>query len=117
MGKDLRFYKDYDNRWYVDLPDWKGSKAELEMVAGADTMLEMIAEGHDAVQAHFDINPYEGGDELVCKEIHPEGGATYILKTYRGVELNLQMWLCDVTTFVFGYFPKIIYFYARLSIF
>jgi hypothetical protein len=31
--------------------------------------------------------------------------------------LNLQMWLCDVTKFVFGYFPKIIYFNARLSIF
>ena len=80
MSKDLRFYKDPDNRWYVELPEYPGVKAELEMVAGADTMLEMIAEGNDAVMAHFDLNPYEGGDELVCQEVHPEGGATYILK-------------------------------------
>lgn len=119
MSKNIRFYKDPDNRWYADLPDWTGSKAELQMVMGADTMLDMIAEGYDTVLAHFDLDFYEGSDVLVLKEIHPEdfSGATYILKTYRGIELNLEMWLCDVTKFVFGYFPKNIYFNARLNVF
>lgn len=119
MVKDLGFYKDPDNRWYVNLPEYPGVKAELEMVAGADTMLEIISEGNDAVMAHFDLNPYEGSDVLILKEIHSEdfSGATYILKTYRGVELDLQMWLCDVTKFVFGYFPENIYFNARLNVF
>ncbi len=117
MVKDLKFYKDPDNRWYVDLPDFPGEKAELEMVVGADTMLEIIAEGNDAVMAHFDLNSYKGAEQLVLQEIHEQGGATYLLKTYRGVDLNLQMWLCDVTKFVFGNFPEIIYFNARLNIF
>jgi hypothetical protein len=27
-----------------------------------------------------------------------------------GIEFNLDIWLCDVTKFVFGEFPKIIHF-------
>jgi hypothetical protein len=29
---------------------------------------------------------------------------------YMGVDYELTMWLCDVTKFVFGEFPKNIYF-------
>ena len=119
MTKDLNFYKDPDNKWYVDLPDWKGSKADLQMVMGADTMLDIMSEGNNSISIHFDLNLYEGADQLICKEVHSAdfSGATYILKTYRGIELNLEMWLCDVTKFVFGYFPKIIYFNTRLNVF
>jgi hypothetical protein len=37
-------------------------------------------------------------------------GAFYKLENYKGIEIGLEMWLCDVTKFVFGKFPKIIYF-------
>jgi hypothetical protein len=37
-------------------------------------------------------------------------GAWYILNQYLGIDFNLKMWLCDVTKFVFGNFPKKIYF-------
>ena len=40
--KHIRFYQDPDTRWYVDLPEFPGTKAELEMVLGADTMLEFL---------------------------------------------------------------------------
>jgi predicted RNase H-like HicB family nuclease len=118
MSKNIRFYKESDNRWYADLPDFPGLKAELEMVCGADTMLEYFAEGENVVRMHFELNHYEGSDIITLKEQHDEGaGATYHLKTYRGIDLNLDLWLCDVTKFVFGYFPKNIYFNARISIF
>lgn len=119
MTKDFKFYKDPDNKWYIDLPEWKGSKAELQMVCGADTMLDIISEGENTVAIHFDLNSYEGSDVLELKEIHPAdfSGATYFLKSFRGIELNLEMWLCDVTKFVFGDFPKNIYFNARISVF
>jgi len=37
ISRKLKFYKEADERWYVELPEWEGSKADLEMVAGADT--------------------------------------------------------------------------------
>ncbi len=40
--KRLRFYKEEDHRWYVDLHEWNGSKEELEMVMGADIMLDYM---------------------------------------------------------------------------
>lgn len=116
MTKNIKFYKDPDNRWYVDLPDWEGSKAELEMVMGADTMLEIIAEGENNVSIHFDLEPYEGANKLELKEVL-EVGAFYMLESYKGIELNLDMWLCDVTKFVFGDFPENIYFNARINVF
>ena len=45
----------------------------------------------------------------------PEGfelgeGAWYSMDSYLGIAYQHEMWLCDVTKFVFGYFPKVIYF-------
>lgn len=40
-----RFVRE-DNSWYIDLPEYieqGGSKGDLEMVSGADTMLDIIA--------------------------------------------------------------------------
>lgn len=31
---EFRFYKEETHRWYVDLPEWEGPKAALEMVDG-----------------------------------------------------------------------------------
>ena len=109
--KTLRFYKDPDIRWYVDLPEWTGTKAELEMVAGADTMLEYMAEGSDEVTLSISEEPFEGGDSLVFKELAIElgNGAYYYFENYRGITINLDIWLCDVVKFVFGDFPKILY--------
>ena len=41
MEQNLKFNKEAD-RWYIDLPDWTGTKGELEMVAGADTLLDEL---------------------------------------------------------------------------
>ena len=37
-------------------------------------------------------------------------GSWYKLNTYMGIDYSLDMWLCDVTKFVFGDFPEVIYF-------
>lgn len=59
----LKFYKETDNRWYVDLPNWEGSKAELEMVAGA-TMLDYMSSNTSEITLDLDIEPFDGADEL-----------------------------------------------------
>ncbi len=106
-----KFYKESSGRWYVDLPTWEGSKAELEMVAGADSMLEYMAEGEEFVQLILSEENFEGSDALnIIEECKGDiGGALYLMTFYKGIQLNLEMWLCDVTKFVFNKFPKIIY--------
>ncbi len=109
--KKLKFNKEPSGRWYVDLPDWEGSKADLEMVAGADNMLEYMAEGQGHVYLCVSENEFEGADKLEFIKLATEleNGAYYKLHSYKGIEIGLEMWLCDVTKFVFGHFPNIIF--------
>lgn len=109
--KRLKFIKEADNRWYVVLPEWQGSKADLEMVAGADTMLEYMAEGNGFVFLYLSETMFAGADELkfICLAEELGNGAYYKMEYYRGVGLNLDIWLCDVTKFVFGKFPSVIH--------
>jgi len=109
--KKLRFYKENNNRWFVDLPNWTGSKYDLEMVAGADKMLEYMAEGEQQVWIILSEDEFENSDKLYFIRLATEidDGAFYKLEKYKGVEIGLEMWLCDVTKFVFGDFPKIIF--------
>lgn len=115
----LTFYKVEDGRWYVNLPEWEGEIAELEMVAGADILLDIISNNH-----------FDGNDFVTVKiTTHPHyidiDRPRYTLKRKKVEGLNsgmiywvysehisaFDLWLCDVTKFVFGgKFPKTIYF-------
>ena len=37
---ELKFYKE-EGKWYIDIP-WDGDKSELEMVMGADVLLDEL---------------------------------------------------------------------------
>jgi hypothetical protein len=112
--RTFRFYKEVGIRWYVDLPEWEGSKDDLEMIAGADLFLEILAQGEGEVHVTMTVDDFPGSSRLVLTELgRLEGwemgeGAWYKVEEYFGLDLSL--WLCDVTTFVFGDFPKTIYF-------
>ena len=114
--KRFRFYKESDGRWYVDLPEWTGDKANLEMVSGADLMLNMIAEGESETYLSLSEEYFEGSNKLEFINLTTElgEGATYKLHNYQGVIMDFDIWLCGVTTFVFGNYPKIIYFYKSI---
>jgi len=109
--KNLLFYKESNGDWYVDLPEWEGSKSDLQMVEGADTMLEYMAEGNNIVWTHLSDEHFVGSEEMKFIRTADEvgNGAYYKLETYKGINIDLEMWLCDVTKFVFGDFPKSIY--------
>lgn len=110
-SRNLKFYKEADERWYVELPEWEGSKADLEMVAGADTMLNYMAEGEDKVYLYLSVNYFNGCDtlEFVRFATEIDNGAHYVMKRYAGIEFNLDVWICDVCRFVFGRMPMEIY--------
>jgi len=112
MNKTIRFYKEPTERWYADVPEWTGPKEDLEMVAGADLMLEILAEEEREITIQFYTSLDEIKDEtahvLTLFEKCIDDGAEYIWEEY-----NLGVWLCDVTKFVFETFPKVIYFNVK----
>lgn len=112
--KTHTFYKESSGGWYIDLPEYLeqgGSKGDLAMVAGADTMLDTIAQGDDRVTITMDTEPFEGADELLLTELcEPSmGGGYYFMRSFEEKIVNQQMWLCDVTEFVFQGMPERIY--------
>jgi len=110
--KLYKFLKETTGRWYIDLPEWTGPKAELEMVEGADTMLDHVAEGSDHVDLFMSETPFDNATAItLTKDLTGDiGGGMYLLGTYNYVTLNQEMWLCGVTNFVFGHLPPVIYF-------
>ena len=72
----FKFYKE-DTKWYVDLPKFieeGGDKADLEMIAGADDMLDMLSSNGDRIELSISLEPIECRAELT------------LLKAYEGLE-------------------------------
>jgi hypothetical protein len=106
----LRFYKEKSKKWYADIPEWTGRKSALQMIAGADKLLDLIAKGRNEVFLHYSENKIKDSDVLNFKRKCWFNGADYKLNNLVGQEVDLKVWLCNVTKFVMGDFPKTIYF-------
>ena len=101
-------------QWFIDLPEYikqGGNYGDLQMVDGADPMLEIMAGEGNAVTLTIGTEHFAGADELVLTEKCDPfiGGGYYLMKTHRGKEINHSMWLCQVTEFVFGNLPERIF--------
>ena len=108
-----RFVRENDE-WFIDLPEYLsqgGSKADLQMIDGADTMLEIIAGEDKEVTLQINTGPFEKADELKLTEICDPipGGGYYHMKSFENKLVNRDLWLCDVTRFVFGNIPERIF--------
>lgn len=101
--KNFKFYK-YQDRWYVDLPSWEGSIDDLEMVLGADTLLDIISQGDYNIVVNFSESEIENFKYSLTKLREEEfDGATYLVE---GNNITpFEAWLCGVTKWVFGYYP------------
>lgn len=112
----LKFYKDDKKDWYIDLPNWTGRKSALQMVTGADTLLDYIAEGKKEVLLYVDEDEFEGAESLTLINTCWFNGADYRIDTYKNNYINHKIWLCNVTKHVLGYFPEKIYFHVGREI-
>lgn len=114
MQLNLTFERDYDQRWYAVIPSWDGDRSELEMVMGADLMLDMLSQNmfDDSNKiplflstSYTNINPL-----IILKRLDKPtddfGGSFYAC--HYG-ETVFEIWLCSVTLHVFGEYPETIY--------
>ena len=109
---NLTFVKEANGGWYIDLPNWKGSHANLAMVAGSDLLLDHLHRENDKVEVEVvksDIPLDDMDGYFVCEQLEMSmfGGATYNVCGLEGFERPI--WICPVTLFVLGEYPKYIY--------
>lgn len=104
--RHFKFNREPDNKWYIDLPEWEGAHSELEMVCGADTMLDILAQGENSVYMTISETEFEGMDFTLSYIKDEAEGGWYKLKSDMH---EFEVWLCHVTKFVFGYLPEILY--------
>ena len=106
MNRTFRFNKDDDGRWYVDLPEWEGERAELEMVMGADMLLDIVSANGWWVDVKMSDEEFPGCKTLTYDKTEATPGY-YNNNAWHGPS---TIWLCSVTEFVFGYYPDKIYY-------
>lgn len=98
--KSLRFYRQ-GTEWFADVAGH--TQAQNQMVAGADTLLDVMSDGGSEVKVVLSAdldNPDEWILHLHLVE-HDKFGATYRVKRAKGDGSSLA-WLCNVTHDVFG---------------
>ena len=105
--REFKFEKEQDGRWYIVLPEWEGDRAELEMVCGADVMLDIVAQGDQQTRLTISETQFENPNFILTFNREEGGGGWYDLKS----DIHeFEVWLCHVTKFVFdGRLPKILY--------
>ena len=106
---NYRFYKEETGSWYADLPGYPGPKGDLLMVAGADTMLDVLAKGGSECSIVASESPFEYAETLKLLR-EAGGGGDYFLERYNGKPINHDIWLCNVIKYVFGKVPPVLYF-------
>jgi len=109
-------------RWYYDFKHWGFEHGNLEMVSGADTLCEYYAKGKDEVTINITASrkprPYclNLCDEFVGEPLPKEMGligkylyGRYYIHYNHNDGHKTRMWICPVTLFVLGRYPKYIY--------
>ena len=113
MKKNLKFIK-LAGQWFVHLPNYPGHYSDLEMVLGADVMCDMIDTFETgSITATISDEPFDSmfsSREYILDFVNStisngeQDGANYRMREYK-----LDVWLCNVTKYVFGEFPVTIY--------
>lgn len=107
----VSFTREEDDRWYVDFPNWPLSHDHLEMVAGADDLLDILNDGTDHVKLMVSTTEMERSIVLNKEKSALTKGAFYTIETrLRDWAPKKKLWLCPVTLTVLGHYPQKIYF-------
>jgi|SaaInl74LU_5_DNA_1037368.scaffolds.fasta_scaffold02129_16 hypothetical protein len=109
--REFRFYKEHNGRWYVDLPEWKGGKWNLEMVEGADDLLESLRSwDRNDVTLHVSLEHFDEAEILIKTKEDPFGDGA----DYEHADTGEELWLCGVTSWYYGTMPERIFYRKTL---
>ncbi|MCR4852659.1 MAG: hypothetical protein K5893_03615 [Prevotella sp.] len=104
---ELEFEKWENGQWFVILPDYDGDQEDLEMVDGADTLLDFLTEDGLYVTVEVSLEEEEGYSILKLAA-HDEIGGTHQVENMDG--FSNDVWLCNVVHYLYGEHPEVIYF-------
>ena len=122
----ISFVKD-QGIWYADLPEFLslglGTRANLMMVDGADTFLDLIGRGQHRVTLKVSTNAFKDHQTRMVKAgngLNPEllkkighapvdYGAYYSVTELNSKPYQHQLWLCPVAEYVFDCYPEEIF--------
>lgn len=107
----LQFNHEDDGLWYIDFPSWKFNHHDLLMVNGTDDLCAFLSD--DGKFTRVSVIPskvrkgIDGYFELEQLSSGLAEGSTYKVNHLGGFTRNI--WICPVTLFVLGEYPKFIY--------
>ena len=88
--------------WFIDLPEYinkgLGTKLNLQMVRGADDLLDHIGQGKERVTITVHNKPTKKNQMELIMYKHDSSGGTY----RTNIAEVPDVWLCNVTKYVFG---------------
>ena len=103
----LTFEKWEDGRWFVVLPEYDGDQEDLEMVDGADDLLDFVTT--DGLYVNIKVDDEEHPGWIILSLVdHDELGGTYKVSGIEGFDQDI--WLCNVVHVVLGEHPETIFF-------
>lgn len=122
--RKYRFYKvscpiTGERKWFIDLKWFPFNKAWLEMVAGADELLDKLAGEDKEVTLQIDTYPIPFYDGKLVKYKNVEGMDLLLSGRFYQGESGFDngdatyqevIWLCPVTVWVFLKYPEKIYY-------
>lgn len=113
IRRNFKFYKKPKNEWWLSLPEWRGDPEDLQMIEGADDWLDLVSGSTKEVTIQMSDQAYDHAEILTLVRIREDnfgGGGIYYLEKYQSKKVELKLWLCEVTSFVFDCIPQKIYF-------
>lgn len=83
VKREFKFYKNDKGEWWLDLPEWKGDSADLQVIEGADEWLDLVSEKGVEIYMTLADQKFEGAENLSLLRIREEnfgggGGINYL---------------------------------------
>lgn len=112
MKKELKFIK-LAGSWFAHIPDYPGHPDDLQMVLGADTLCESLNTNNSGIVDTIISDCCDDDYDLSLDFIYTTTNNDFESRTtgayYTINESGSDIWLCNVTKYVFGKFPVSIY--------
>ena len=116
--KTYRFYKNDENLWHINLPNYLFLKEYVQIDVGVGKLLSKLADGKGEITLQISRYPIAYGDGWLCRELvlGIMNGAIY---TAKGVEIDHKLldieskshiWLRPSTLLWFLGYPKTLYY-------